>query len=502
MKHNLLTDPLIRVLLPGKIRTTLTLPALLAELYKNDIESFIGLQPHQSHAWHAFLVQLAAIAIHDHVDFFDKTCTEMWHKCLLNLTKDSGGEAAWCLIHSQLTEPAFMQPPIPENCLKKFDSDINTPDGLDILATARNHDLKQQRIIGKEYDHWIYALITLQTMQGVYGSGNYGIYRMNTGYGNRPCVSYAPSYNFGARFRRDVSILCRSRAQICNDNGYLSENGIKLIWTVPWDGKASLSFDQLDPYFIEICRRIRLVEINKKILAFFKTSKQYRILRSDEFSGNTGDPWTPVAKNGKSLTIAAKGFSYEDVCKLLFSGEFKQSICQNLQSDDPNELSCIMQALARGKGITEGLHERYLPISSKVRSLLFNPQERLNLSSLAQRRIEEASNFRKEVLRIALFTFFQKGSTDLKFSDSRAEYISKILKTFDESVDSIFFPFLWDHLETDPDLVKRTWTSCLKDIAWKILQEVISHTVSRSALYYKATSEAEKVFSIRAAKFN
>jgi hypothetical protein len=39
--------------------------------------------------------------------------------------------------------------------------------------------------------------------------------------------------------------------------GYHDE-GVALVWTEPWDGTAALSTDDLAPYFIEICRRIRL----------------------------------------------------------------------------------------------------------------------------------------------------------------------------------------------------------------------------------------------------
>jgi CRISPR system Cascade subunit CasA len=48
-------------------------------------------------------------------------------------------------------------------------------------------------------EHWFYALLTLQTMQGFLGAGNYGISRMNGGFASRPSVGLAPSDRWGMR---------------------------------------------------------------------------------------------------------------------------------------------------------------------------------------------------------------------------------------------------------------------------------------------------------------
>ena len=84
----------------------------------------------------------------------------------------------------------------------------HTPDALDYIVTAKNHDLKAARIERSSVEQWFYALIALQTMEGFLGRGNYGISRMNSGFGSRPLVGLAPAAAF-AGFPRDVEIRHR-----------------------------------------------------------------------------------------------------------------------------------------------------------------------------------------------------------------------------------------------------------------------------------------------------
>ena len=61
--ESLLVRPTFSIRTPGGSTSTLSLTELLATLGSSEVEAFLGLQAHQTHAWHAFLVQLAAIAI-------------------------------------------------------------------------------------------------------------------------------------------------------------------------------------------------------------------------------------------------------------------------------------------------------------------------------------------------------------------------------------------------------------------------------------------------------
>jgi CRISPR system Cascade subunit CasA len=69
-----------------------------------------------------------------------------------------------------------------------------------MLVTAKNHDVKAARLTEAGIDDWLFALVTLQTMEGIGGRNNYGVSRMNGGFANRPGFSIAPPHHGQAVF--------------------------------------------------------------------------------------------------------------------------------------------------------------------------------------------------------------------------------------------------------------------------------------------------------------
>ena len=61
---NILTEPVICLDLSDGVRKEVSLPEVFAALVSDKVVSFPALRPHQRHAWHAFLVQLGAMAMH------------------------------------------------------------------------------------------------------------------------------------------------------------------------------------------------------------------------------------------------------------------------------------------------------------------------------------------------------------------------------------------------------------------------------------------------------
>ena len=258
---NLLTEPLIGIIQPGEPRLAASLPEVQAALLADRVDAFPALRPHQRHAAHAFLVQLGAMALHRAGLEQPPADAAEWLELLRGLTPEWPGDEPWHLVVDDITKPAFMQPPArsPER-EKDYKAIVATPDELDMLVTAKNHDLKSSIAAQANVDNWIFALVTLQTMEGYGGVGNHGIARMNGGLGNRPAFSLAPvGQNPGAHVRRDIIALLECRPELL-DNFPMIDGGIGLLWTLPWDGEAEemLLADGLDPLFIEICRRIRL----------------------------------------------------------------------------------------------------------------------------------------------------------------------------------------------------------------------------------------------------
>ena len=84
---DLLAETLIGIADVRGTRTLLTMPQVFARL-SDPVAStvaFIALQAHQSHAWHAFLVQVAAMALHRAGERTPWTSPERWRQALVAL---------------------------------------------------------------------------------------------------------------------------------------------------------------------------------------------------------------------------------------------------------------------------------------------------------------------------------------------------------------------------------------------------------------------------------
>ena len=230
--YNILTEPLIRMVKSGTSRVEASLPEVYASLMADQVETFPALRPHQRHAWHAFLVQLGAMAVHRAGLSEPPDEPEDWLRIIRGLTPDFPNDEPWQLVVDDITKPAFMQPPAGSKDREAdFKNHVYTPDELDLLVTSKNHDLKSQVAAQASVDDWIFALITLQTMDGNPGR-NPGISRMNGAYGNRPAFSITPSVRAGAHIHRDISTLLEHRPWFLSEYPMI-DGGESLLWVTP-----------------------------------------------------------------------------------------------------------------------------------------------------------------------------------------------------------------------------------------------------------------------------
>lgn len=185
------------------------------------------------------------------------------------------------------------------------------------------------------------------------GAGNYGVSRMNGGFANRPAIGVVPKGHWGQRWQWDIAKLLKYRDEIVEHLGLQNKNGIGLLWLKVWSGETSLAFSSLDPFYIEICRRIRLIQSDddQSIGAITTGSKAARI-EATERNGITGDPWMPIdTAAGKALTIGADGFHYRLAAELLFGSKFRSPIAQILDVADGTEnIVVLAQGVTRGQG--------------------------------------------------------------------------------------------------------------------------------------------------------
>lgn len=452
LKYSLLDEALIthrRVGDGAEQRTTL--PGLFVALAADTVRDFPALRPHQRHPWHAFLVQLAAIALHAAGRMEPWETEAEWRAALLELTPQDPDGAAWCLV-APVTRPAFLQPPSPGGTDSTW-KPITTADELDMLVTSKNHDLKANRACLAAADDWLFALVSLQTQDGRPGAGNPGISRMNGAYGSRPGVGVVTSERPGAHWLRDLSTLLAYRSDVAKTRGLQEDGGLALVWLVTWDGTTSLAFCSLAPYYIEICRRIRLQEKSNAINALRTTSDVERI-DAKALKGVTGDPWTPIDLSGKALTISSEGFNYKLLVKLLFGGQYEAPIAQRLDAAEGERLTLLAQGVTRGQGKTEGYHERRVPISPKVRSLLRSARKDV-LAQVAAARIAAIEGTRR-LLWSALAALFDNGATgDGKASDAVADKAAVFSRPFEKAEDARFFDDLGAEVEADDAAAQR-----------------------------------------------
>lgn len=460
-EFNLLTEPLLRATPLG----ALTLPGVLAALARDEIESFPALRPHQAMFWHMFLVQVGALALHRAGIAVPPKDEESWCTVLRGLTPDFADDTPWCLVVQDQTKPAFMQPPVPKGVILK--NDVPTPDAVDLLITSRNHDLKQAVAIDAAPEDWVFALVALQTGEGYGGAGNQGIMRMNGGSSSRPMLTLAPrpaggkamTPRPGAWFCRDLRVLLEDRAANSRPVlDYPKSGGLGLVWLAPWPEGIQLRTGNLDRWFIEVCRRVRLsLGDDGAIRAVKGTSKATRI-DAKMHNGVMGDPWAPVHKTAhKTFTLGDGGdFDYRKLIKLLLSGDWERPLLARPASseDTSTPLLVVAMALARGNAKTGGFKSRIVPISGKIAYTL--GQRREELYELAQAQATAVALF-NEALSYALVLAAAGGDRG-RIQRDTYDQTQAARAHLDRFVDGIFFEYLWRQVEAQEagrDALKR-----------------------------------------------
>ena len=504
--YNLLTQPLIRTVPQG----TLTLPGVIAALARDEVEDFPALRPHQSPGWHMFLVQLAALALHE-ADRRDIPEDETaWAALLRGLTPDFTEDEPWRLVVADVTQPAFLQPPVPDGVT--LSKNVPSADALDLLITSRNHDLKQAVARSGQPEDWLFALVSLQTGEGYGGAGNQGIARMNGGYSSRCMLALTPrsgpaddktmAPRPGAWFQRDVSVLLETRDEQLNKHAHLeypATGGVKLTWLDPWPEGKQLQIKELDIWFIEICRRIRLRQSGESLCARKGTSKATRI-NGKHLKGVLGDPFAPVNKtDNKSFTLGGGDFDYRKLTELILSGNWElPPLAKPAAFEREGEtLLLVAQALARGKNKTEGFKSRTLPIGGKVLRAL-GPR-RAELHKLAQDQIETIETFDK-ALRNALALIAAGGDCGKVKEKAKKNYIRDAKGHLNQEVDTIFFDHLWKRFEAQ-EKGKETLQMEEKRFAEELLKraqqifEAARPTIPCAGIFRpRAEARAERVF--------
>ena len=509
MTNSILEEPIMRISTSNGSLVWASLPAVYDALMRDEIDAFPALRPHQRHAWHAFLVQLGALAIHRAGLNGPPDSAEEWRRILRGLTAEFPDDEPWQLVVEDITRPAFMQPPArSDDRLMDYEPAVPTPDGLDMLVLSKNHDIKSAVAVQAEADDWILALVTLQTMEGYGGPGNFGISRMNGGLGSRAAFSLTPSTRPGAHLRRDMFGLSERHASLVADYP-MRDDGVALVWTLPWDGTKgeALLPNQLHPYYIEICRRIRLRVNAGGVLYGLKASSKAARIEAKNLKGITGDPWMPInRKESKALTLANGGFTYKRVTEYLTPPNWEQpALLQPTSSERgaPGPALLLARALVRGQGKTEGYYERIIPIGYKAKRALMRRESMDELGRIAQARIENIGAVQR-ILSHAIQVFAARGDSN-KLSGEHRKLARPWLNRLDEFVDARFFDDLQAEFESDDSnersRLRKEWLldeeNGVVSRARRILREAEEGLPCPAIHRYRARANAENLFEAR-----
>ena len=485
-----------------------TLFGAFAALARREAWSFPALRPHQREPWHAFTVQVAAMAlIRAGVDTLPGD-EAAWRELLVALS--DGVPEAWELVVDDWSKPALLQPPVVATANRADYKNIElTPDALDMLVTSRNHEIKQERLVQGSDEDWLFSLVTLQTMEGQMGRGNYGISRMNSGYGSRMTLGVRHIRGGAAgAFCRDVGVLV--------DNGLNRvdrRSGLGLVWMDAWDGTALFDYTKLDELYVEVCRRVRLVKQGNQIEARLASSTCERIA-ADQLGGNTGDPWMPLivdtkkgrATEGKLISFppTGEGFGYRQMARLLDGSRTTPPPLARLFPEDKREgLAIVAAALVRGQGKTEGLHRRTVWTSRVEEIEATGDVEVLDrIGDVAKARSDEAGEAGTR-LRRALISLVQGGPEKARLDDDAAgKKVDPWVRRFDARADRVFFDdAFWSEAANTAVNPRREWRERLRLLADNVFDEAAEAAPRTEMRRIRAIARAKSYLEGQMAKW-
>lgn len=483
---NLLIDPVISVMLKGGGSCRVCLPKLFELAARDEIIDFPVLRPHQFPAWHLALVQLAVLAVL--AQGGDPPAEEEgWRIALRALTPEHAEDEPWTLVVDDWSKPGFLQAPLDdERDRSHYKRTIDTADGLDVLITSKNHDVKGARMAQPTAEEWLYALLTLQTTEGFLGAGNYGIVRMNGGFASRPMLRIAPTgLGPGGQWLRDVTALLQMQNQW---QVHARELGVgtraphhELLWLLPWNGERSLSLAHLHPLAVEICRRVRLAKTTEgRLIAMVAGSKVAR-LDGKSAQGVVGDPWIPIdlrdANTGaKAFTATSEGFSYRRMVSLLDQDEYRPALLQKPTAAEGRtgaSMTLTAAALVRGQGKTEGFHQRHIVWGPKTLPLIANAEARF--LNRAKTFVKAAADATGKVLRPAVIQLVD-GSSEPDWRKPGNDTLAKPwVQRLDGRIDAIFFNVLDTSFQENDDesAASARWHRCLAREARKVFEQAV-----------------------------
>ncbi|MEZ5936183.1 MAG: hypothetical protein R3F54_30635 [Alphaproteobacteria bacterium] len=235
--------------------------------------------------------------------------------------------------------------------------------------------------------------------------------------------------------------------------------------------------DKLDPWFIEVCRRVRLYRNDAGMISARTVGSKAARIAASNLKGKVGDPWIPIDLGNDSAAYN-KTPRYDVMSKVLFDrGGFLRPLLLDWHKEiDPDVMTARFDVLVRGQGVTEGFHRREMAFEEEQHLFYFqSASERDRLAALSQEMLETVSALRNKVLKPALLTLIQEGPAKVDYGDKTAgAWADQWLKPIDGEIEPVFFEhlFAW----ADDDANKMKWIEFLGTTA-SVLFERAQHAL-------------------------
>jgi CRISPR system Cascade subunit CasA len=335
-------------------------------------------------------------------------------------------------------------------------------------------------------------------MSGFFGQGNYGTPRMNGGFGSRPRVRIEYGIRMGQSFRDDIARLLPARSKLLSGAWRYRQDGVLLTWIVPWNLKDSLTTAELDPFFIETSRAVRILPGGSAGLCAVGAASNAQRISAKDMNGLMGDPWIPVnLRKTAALTVGKRGFTPELLADLIFERDFTLQAMQ-LPVPEKESQCCSFHAsvLARGQGTTDGFHDVVVSIPASIGTSPFRAgPERELLAKRSKTALNDSSEMQDRVLKPALFSLLETGPEQINF-DKRdvGEWVKRAVESYSVLWAAEFFPWLWRSVDmSEPDAF-RQWRQDLSTMARGILNEAVLRFPMRDGRRLRARVRAEDLF--------
>jgi CRISPR system Cascade subunit CasA len=502
LEHSLLDEGLFHAAGADGTAACLSLPQVLARLSAGEDLVFSALRPHQRAPWHAFLVQLAYLALEGEESPTPPQTPAAWAERLRALSAGCPGDGPWCLVNTDWQQPAFLQPPCSPARVADFKRTADAAQDIDVLVTARHHDEKSGKLPLREgaLDALVYALVALQGMTPGLGRGNYNSMRVNGYYGSRAQFRLVMRRGSGPEFLRDLTALFEETERLSEDATAagmgLTPQPHRLLWLAPWD-VGSLALETVHPLCLEVSRRVRLVCENNALVLRRASSDGMRV-SAKELCGVVADPWAPVIRGDevKVFTAQHNSLQFANLQKLLFDrGKTRMPLlAERTESERRANKPAVLVAevLVSGEGGTDGLLRRELAMPSPVLMQLVSAPAAL--AQRSQHFVNLAGLASGKVLRSACLQFVDAGDdVDWKNRDfTRA--VKPWVDRFESAIDEAFFVQLFDTIERglDDTAAQRQWVAWLAEAARSHLEAAAQALPTRDGTRLFARARAQR----------